>query len=51
MSIFDEIRSKAEEMLGGTAEDVGGQITDITEHIQNTKEDILSGGEEQNSAE
>lgn len=51
MSFFDDIKAKAEELLGGAGEDVGGTINDtvgsITDHTDQLQ-DILPGGGENN---
>ncbi len=49
MSFFDDIKAKVEEMLGGAGEDItgsigdaAGNVTDITDHVQDS---ILGNGE------
>jgi hypothetical protein len=49
MSLFDDIRTKAEELLGGSTEDITSGIEDATSGLTDVGDqvqDVFSAGEE-----
>jgi hypothetical protein len=53
MSFFDDIRAKAEELMGGageqlgsSVEDVSGQVEEATSQVEEVKNNILPGEEQ-----
>ena len=53
MSFFDDIRAKAEELIGGAGEQLGGgveeissQIEDVTGQVDEAKNNLLQNGEQ-----
>lgn len=55
MSFFDEVKAKVDEFLGGGVEDVANQIQeagqqqvdDVTQQVEEAKDNILPGGDNQ----
>lgn len=46
MGLFDDLKAKAEEMLGGNVEDITTQVGDVADQAQNIKETIIPGDEQ-----